>query len=246
MTDPRSNLTTVIADLEFVAAYWDDLATARLPLDAGLPWHGITILSAAAIEERDTQAWQDRLDRTVLAIGESPAPLDLAVVDTMVAITRDAAWLAGHLATPWGEQPRRVTLNGVPDPRGALLYTAQRLVWLTHLCDDETAAEWIDWIAPVARRLAGNTLRTLSLRLDGQILPIHCPWCVYHPDAPSWRIRILPSSPPQVAIVCQGDCEPPLREVDTWWAGRPCWLLPNWERLAVRVLTPAERLKRVS
>lgn len=244
MTDPRFSLADVIADLEFAAAHWEDLTTARLPLDAGLPWHGLTLLPAALLDERDTQAWAERLERSQLAIGESPAPLNLGVLDTMTGIARWADWLAGHIATPWNETPPPLGVSGTLDPRPALMYAAQRLTWIAGLADDETAAEWIDWAAPVARRMVADLYRTLSLRLDGQLLPMRCPWCITLAGGPTWRVRILPSSPPEIAIMCEGDCEPPLREVDTWWQGRPCWLLPNWGRLAHRFLTPAERLER--
>jgi hypothetical protein len=81
--------------------------------------------------------------------------------------------------------------------------------------------------------------RALSMLYTGQTIRVLCPWCDGRtPEQPvggayTWRVTVLPGN--QVAIICTGVCEPPAREVGTWWQGAPCWPISDWARLAKHV-----------
>jgi len=133
-----------------------------------------------------------------------------------------AAAVAEHTGLPALAPPR----FGELDARPHLRYAAEHL--------PESLAEWA---APITRRMVQRVADVLGMTYDGQTLAIVCPWCRgVTPETPAggahtWRVRILPGD--QVAIVCEsGTCEPPLREVGTWWQGCPCWPLGECERLA--------------
>ncbi|GII63560.1 hypothetical protein Skr01_36450 [Sphaerisporangium krabiense] len=252
-TAARSELTTAVAaDLVWVAHYWDDLAESRLPGTAR-PWRQPHLTPEQA-EERDQQARIERLERVGVMPGEHPAPVDVGVLDTMASILWDAVQLADAVTEHHGLAPLEYPSTAYADARPYLDYAAAHL-------PDEIA----DWAAPIARRLVDQTARTLALVLDGQLLDVVCPWCRgVTAEAPAggartWRIRNLlaeqdcrhghprrfcPTCEQHIAIVCEGACEPPHREVGTWWRGQPCWPLTDWENLARRVMSADEQITR--
>ncbi|MFD0883858.1 hypothetical protein ACFQ08_04710, partial [Streptosporangium algeriense] len=115
------------------------------------------------------------------------------------------------------------------DARPYILYAARRV--------PELPDEWVEWAAPTARRMVSRIASALCMVYDGQTLDVVCPWCS---NTAVWRVQELPGG--IVAIVCHGVCEPPAREVGTWWGGRPVWPLQDWERLAKHVQAAEQRL----
>lgn len=216
----------VAEDLRWVAEYWEDLTAARLPGTAR-PWRHHT-LTTEQQQERDRQAWQERLDRSSVAPGEHPAPLDLGILDTMLDVLVRADDLAAAVAQHAGLDPLPSPGLGQVDARQYLDFAAQYL-------DDDLAA----YAAPIARTMVSQVAHALALTYDGQRLDVECPWChgvtaeTPAGGARTWRVRELPGN--MVAIVCEGVCEPPSRDVGTWWRGAPVWPLSEWDWLAKRV-----------
>lgn len=213
-----------------LADLWPLLAETRIP-GTPPPWRPPE-LTAEQRAVRDHQARLDRLDTD--AIGWSAAPLHLAVVDVLTDLAAELGELADVIADGAGAAAP-VMSSALSDPRPLL-------AWCRTALGDADA----DTVAYVADRAAAMR-RTVERRTadvwDGMRLPIVCPWCRgVTPYAPAggehtWRMRMLPGSPQTVpAIVCEsGVCEPPERDVGTWWRGRPCWPVPEWEWLARRV-----------
>lgn len=224
-------LADVVADLDWVHAYWPDLTAARLPLTTPRPWRQAE-LSKQVRAERDAQARAERFDRTELSFGESPAPVDVNVLTTALDLLVYADDLAAALAAPAMCPPLPSPARGDLDARPYLHYAAARL----HELRDESLAEWA---APYARWMYDQAAAALAMVYDGQVLDVICPWCDGRtPEAPvggarTWRVVTLPGD--QIAIVCSGACEPPAKLVGTWWYGQPCWPISEWERLAKHV-----------
>lgn len=221
-----SYVRLVTEDLKWVAAYWEDLTEARLP-GTPRPWRHHT-LTADQQHERDREAWQERLDRSSVALGEHPAPLDLGVLDTMLDVLVRADDLAAEVAQHAGIEPLTPPVLGVVDARPYLEFAAK------HLTNDLAATA-----APITRMMVAQVAHALALTYDGQGLDVVCPWCRgVTPDMPAggartWRVRELPGG--LVAIVCESLCEPPSKDVGTWWRGCPVWPLSEWDWLAKRV-----------
>lgn len=221
-----SYVQLVTDDLQWVAAYWEDLVESRLP-GTPRPWRHQT-LTLDQRTERDKQAWQERLERSSIAPGQHPAPLDLGVLDTMLDVLVRADDLAAEIAQHVGVPPLAPPRLGATDARPYLQFAAK------HLTEDFTYAA-----APIARTMVVQTAHALALTFDGQRLDVECPWCNgVTPETPAggartWRVRELPGE--LIAIVCENVCEPPSKDIGTWWKGCPVWPLSEWDWLAKRV-----------
>ncbi|MFJ2029445.1 hypothetical protein [Streptosporangium sp. NPDC087985] len=213
----------VVADLEWVAEYWPDLIESRIP-GTRRPWRQ-TDLTPAAIAARDAQARLERFERSMLSLGASPAPVDVAILSSMLDLLVQADDLAAAVAHVAGDSPLPPPGPGELDARPYLLYAARRLP------DD-----LVEHAAPIAHRMVEQVARALCMVYDGQHLAVTCPWCGAD-DV--WRVRELPGG--MVAIVCEGVCDPPPKEVGTWWHGQPVWPISDWERLARRIRAAEER-----
>ncbi|MGS2641697.1 hypothetical protein [Streptosporangium sp. G12] len=221
-----TSLSEVRADLEWCIEYWPDLIEARIPGTAR-PWRQPQI-SADAREERDAQARAERFERTALSAGESPAPVDVAILSVVLDLLVRADDLAAELGPvrlcPILAPPR----PGDLDARPYLRYAAARI--------SEGSDELAEWAEPVVRRMQQQIAESLCMVYDGQTLAVTCPWCS---QTGVWRVQALPGG--QVAIVCHGVCEPPAREVGTWWGGQPVWPITQWTWLAQRVQAADEK-----
>lgn len=229
----RSSLVcAVIGDLEWVAAYWPDLVEARLPGTAR-PWRQPR-LTREQRAELDEAARRERLERSPDAPGEAPAPLDLGVLDTITGILAEAVEFAAAAAAYAGAPQLPPPSTALADARPYLRFLIEQIPALP---DPEAFA---DHIALTAARWVRQIARTLALVHDGQALAVVCPWCRgVTPQTPAggsytWRVRHLPGD--EIAIVCEsGSCEPPSRDVGTWWRGMPVWPLREWDWLARRL-----------
>jgi hypothetical protein len=236
MTDAPSELTELVrADLVWVAHYWEDLAESRLPGTAR-PWRQ-PHLTAQQADERDQQARIERIERASVMPGEHPAPVDVGILDTMSDILWNAVTISDEIRL-------RVTTAGPGLPSTAFADARPYLDYAAKNLTEDVAF----WAQPIARRMVGQVARALALVLDGQLLDVECPWCHGKtPETPvggalTWWVHALPGD--QIAIVCTGICEPPAREVGTWWRGQPCWPLADWEGLAARVMSDDEQASR--
>lgn len=227
----------VTADLEWVIAYWPDLTESRLPGTAR-PWRQPE-LTPEQRAERDHAARLERLDRSDDAWGETPAPVDVGVLDLMASLLWDADTIHEHVAQAAGLERLEPPSSAFADARPYLTYAAKHLLAVA----DEVV---LDEIAGITRAMKADIARALCLVYDGQRLDVECPWCCGRTElAPvggekTWRVRELPGD--LVAIVCEsGTCEPESRYVGTWWRGRPCWPVSEWDWLAKQVTATEER-----
>lgn len=219
-------LADVVADLEWVMVYWPDLVEARLPLATARRWRQPE-LSADARAERDAQARAERFERNALG-ADSPAPVDIAVLQTAldVLVYADdlAAAIAEHTGLPVLPPPQLGELDAWP----YLAYAA------AHLTED-----LVDHAAPIARHMVDQVARAVCMVYDSQVLDVICPWCSGRtPETPTggartWRVMLMPGD--LVGIVCTGQCSPPETDVGVWWYGQPCWPIARWTWLAKRV-----------
>lgn len=237
MTVARSELAQAVSEsLVWVAHFWEDLAESRLPGTAR-PWRQPHLTGEQA-DERDQQARIERLERVALMPGEHPAPVDVGVLDTMASILWDATVIADQVSRDINRMNLAHPSTAYADARPYLDYAA------AHITDDLA-----EWAQPIVARMVDQMATALALVLDGQLLDVTCPWCHGRTEqapvggARTWWVHVLPGG--QIAIVCTGLCEPPAREVGTWWQGKPCWPLGDWEGLAKRVQT-AETCERIA
>jgi hypothetical protein len=228
----------VITDLEWVIAYWPDLTESRLPGTAR-PWRQPE-LSPEQRAERDHAARLERDERGAWALGESPAPVDVGVLDLLASLLMDADIAHDHVSRGAGLERLDPPSSAFADARPYLEYTAKHLPAVPD--DDPIVLE----VARLARAMVDQIARALCLVYDGQRLDVECPWCEGRTElAPvggekTWRVRELPGG--LVAIVCEsGTCEPPSADVGTWYRGRPCWPTWDWEWLAKRLTANEER-----
>jgi hypothetical protein len=221
----------VITDLEWVIAYWPDLTESRLPGTAR-PWRQPE-LTPDQRAERDHAARIERDERAGFALGESPAPVDVGVLDLLASLLWDADTIHEHVAQAAGIERLAPPSTAFADARPYLAYAAKHLPYV-----DDAAV--LDVIAGYANGMKQDIARALCLVYDGQRLDVECPWCEGRTElAPvggekTWRVRELPGG--LVAIVCEsGTCEPESRFVGTWWRGKPCWPVSEWDWLAKQV-----------
>lgn len=222
-------LEDVVANLEWVAEYWPDLVDARIP-GTRRPWRQ-TELTPEAIAERDERDRIERFERSMLSLGASPAPLDVAVLSAVLDMLVQADDMAAQVADLLGYENLPPLGPGELDARPYLLFVARRVL-------DIGDEQFVEHVGRRAHTMVDRVAALLSMVYAGQHLDVECPWC-HQPDA--WRVRELPGG--QIAIVCESSaiCEPPMREVGTWWGGRPVWPIADWSRLARHIQAAEER-----
>lgn len=227
----------VIADLEWVIAYWPDLTESRLPGTAR-PWRQPE-LSPEQRAELDHAARIERAERSDDAWGETPAPVDVGVLDLLASLLWDADTIAGHcVVVPYAPAPE-LPSTAFADARPYLAYAVAHLGAVDELV--------MHAVATLTRSMKDQIAHSLCLLYDGQRLDVTCPWCEGRTEAApvggarTWRVRQLPGD--LVAIVCEGICEPPSKSVGTWWRGQPCWPVSEWDWLAKQVTATEKRGK---
>ncbi|MBF8193268.1 hypothetical protein ITP53_47900 [Nonomuraea sp. K274] len=187
----------------------------------------------------------ERYFRNNLSWGESPAPVDVDVLQTVLDIVVYADDLADDLAEQLDPATGRPILAsprlGEYDARPWLQYA---LACLHELPDDV-----VEWAWPRVQKIHERTARVLGMLYHGQTVKVVCPWCDGRAEeqpvggAYTWKVEVLPSN--QVAIVCHGvNCDPPAEHVATWLWGKPCWPITTWTRLAKHVIPEHERAQR--
>lgn len=209
-------------------------------------------LSPELRAERDREARLERLERSNLAPGEVPAPLDLAVADLLAEILTcadDLADLVSDTAKVARMPPAPFAFTD-PDP------------YLIHVLDLLPACRGHPH---VPRRVEGDcddlTFRTheqLGLLGDGQVLAAVCPWCAGRtaskPVGGERTLRVRAQLPRDVKsvvavppeevrwlVICEsGTCEPPEADCGERLRGRPAWpLRTEGDWLAQRIESTA-------
>lgn len=230
----------VVANLEWVIEYWPDLIEARLPL-ATKPLRQTRTISKEEIVLRDAAAQIERYFRNPLSWGESPAPVDVNVLQILFDVVVHADDLAAELGP--------VTLCPILAPPG--LGELDARPWLRYSLArlQELPEEWAEYAWPLIERIHQRAAHALAMLYHGQTVKVVCPWCQGRTDedpvggAHTWKVEVLPNN--HVAIICHGvNCNPPAEHVGTWLWGKPCWPITTWERLAKHVIPEPERARR--
>jgi len=218
----------VIQNLEWVIEYWPDLVESRLPMTTKPPRQTREI-NGEEKELLDAQARIDRYFRTHLAWGESPAPVDVDILQTLLDVLVLADDLAAELGPPAMCPILAPPGPGVLDARPWLRYSLARL--------HELPDDWCEWAWPTVERIYRRTAGALAEIYHGQTVRVICPWCkgrtAEQPTggAHTWRVELLPNN--EIGIICHGiNCDPPADVVSTWLWGKPCWPITTWQRLA--------------
>lgn len=228
------NREIVAANLEWVIEYWPDLIESRMPLTTK-PLRQTRTITGEEKDLLDAAEHLERYFRNNLSWGESPAPVDVDILQVLLDVVVHADDLAAELGPPVCCPILAPPALGVLDARPWLSYSLARL----HELDDD----WSAYVWPVVEKIYKRTAAALAEIYTGQTVKIVCPWCsgrtVEQPvgGAHTWQVEVLPNN--QVAIICHGtNCNPPADMVGTWLWGKPCWPITAWPRLAAR-LQPA-------
>jgi hypothetical protein len=223
-----TQLDRTIADLQLVADYWPGLRHLGDPA-VRRPWREPTITPEARAE-LDRQAWEERMERIDIAPGEHPDAVRPEVLDMLGDLLWTADDVAVAVAKAAGVQEPAQPSSAFADPGRLLAFTGWILPF-GHLADP--------YLLPYVARKTGDMVAmltaALSLSYDGQRLSVLCPWCKGAIlGERTLRVRVLPGD--MVGICCEFPlCSPPLRDVGTWWQGRPVWPLHMWPWLAQRI-----------
>lgn len=233
MTNPTNAAQDALNELAQIVGW---LASTLLPGTAK-PYSAPTMSD----EKLAARAMQDRAFRQVASVngmvplGESPAPMDLGVLDLLVEILVAADGIADEVSDA-AEMPRLAgAASWMADPTPYL----RRAAAFVGVCTTADQAR----IEAQCDELIHAALGMLGLIGDGQQLAVLCPWCggrsVSAPigGALTMRVRVrLPAGkkstvsvdPADVEwfVVCEGlGCSPPSKDCGERLRGRPAWPL---------------------
>jgi hypothetical protein len=228
MTHP-GDIRRAHASAAYLAEHWPALVEQRIPGTAR-PWRQLDVstLDPERREQLAAEARAERLDRADLAPGETPAPVDVLVLDLLADITEAADRLAAAVA-----ESARCGLLLPPAPTAY----ADPTSYLAHLQLHLDGSEYADLVEAAAGELgalARRTAEALRLVYDGQRLAGDCPWC-HQPRA--LVVRVPASEQLPMLVVCESTvvCEPPERDCGKSVRGRPAWPYYEWEWLGDRI-----------
>lgn len=219
-----------VRDLVEVADLVPFLALLRDP-GVRRPWREVHV-DAFRRAELDDEARAELADRNADAPGEHQDAARADVLDVLSGVLWRAEALAWHLSrAAWCPVLPDAPRDADPRPylrRAAACLPAAVTGW-------ENGKELAHWAADSAAELRADLAQALALHVDGHTVKATCPWCQGGLSGGySWRVRVLPGG--EVAIVCEsGVCQPPHKDVTTWWAGVPVWPFRDWPWLAKRL-----------
>jgi hypothetical protein len=243
--NPAHIVRAVITDLNWVADRWDDLVEYRLK-GTPRPWRQAGDLSPEQRAARDALARLEiaEADRWGRAPGHSPAPLHVSTLDVMVSVLAEADTLHETVAQQLGHDRLEPAMSALDSPVRFLRWIAERVQEAS-----EHEHDLLQELVDSARHMRTAVTAELGEIEDGQTLNAICPFCCgVTPRTPSGgartlRFRLVESrlrpGEREALIVCENDCRPFDREVDTWHRGRPAWPWSQWEWLAERLLPAA-------
>lgn len=217
----------------------DDLATVTelVPFLALLrdpavrrPWRE-THLDPWARAEIDAAAREERLERAEIAPGEHSDAARPEILDLLSGVLWRAQSLAWHLSRA-ALAPVLPDAPADGDPRPYLTHARECLV--PAVTKRPNGSEIAHWAADEAAAMLRDLEAALALNVDGHMIKATCPWCRGGlRGGYTWRVRIVVDEP---AIICEsGHCNPPSKDVGTWWKGCPVWRFPDWPWLARRL-----------
>ncbi len=206
------------ADLLWLADHVTDITDARLK-GTQRPWQQPADLTPTQAEARDVQAASERADRSVLSIGEHPAPLHLDVLDLLVDLLATADDLAERVAQAAGVERLPPAASAMADPTPYLRHAAEHLA--AAVMYDQQLGHHVE---AEAVRLRYDVAKALGEFVYGQRLLALCPWCRGGAEQGfTLRVREVHGHP---AVVCEsGTCEPPEADCGNWHRGLPAWPL---------------------
>lgn len=224
------NPEVVVLDhhLAEIADHALDLFHAAIP-GTPPPWTEPT-LTPEARAEADARARLERIERSELGMGESPAPCRVDVLDVILEVTVYADAVACQCATAVGLPTPPPAASAYADPRPHLAFIR------AHLADAWNAEP--DWAASWARQaasLAKEVARVLRLVRDGQVLKAECPWCHGAGQRNRWTMRIRDTRDGPVVVCTNPGCDPPEQDCGRRLGGQPAWPVHEWEWLATRM-----------
>lgn len=225
-----SALDRAIRDLREVEALVPFVALLRDP-QARRPWREVA-LDPYRRAELDAEARAELAERTEEAPGEHRDAARADVLDVLSGVLWRAEDLAAYVL-PAAWCPVLPPAGPAADPRPYLRAAAEHLpAAVTAWSNGKTFAYFA---ADRAAAILAEVEQALALVEDGHVVKALCPWCRGGlTGAYTWRVRIVPGGEP--AICCEsGLCDPPSRDVTTWWAGTPVWPLRDWPWLARRL-----------
>lgn len=187
---------------------------------------------------------------TMIPLGESPAPMDLNVLDLLVEILTTADELADLVSDTALVARMPSAPSAFTDPEPYLLHV---LDLLPACKNDHTPA----FIVKQCETVVFRARSMLGLIVDGQLLPMMCPWCGGRTSkhlfggAKTLRIRLVPTVNPKTGkdeqlpcVVCESTlCQPPEEDFGRTHRGRPAWPLDaegDW--LARRIAIATQRV----
>lgn len=243
------------------------LAASLLPGTAR-PWQPPQ-MSAEKRAELDAKARLERhatsdvVVHEIVPLGESPAPMDLDVMDLLV----DCLTAADELAVLVADSARSVHLpaatSAYADPTPYLNLVLDQLgnvgrcteaCALPGGCGHPLARDVLATVHARCESLVFRARSQLGLVTDGQLLDARCPWCdgrtSKHPvgGAKTLRVKVIPllnrttRAEEQVPVVtCEGgSCSVPASDFGVTHHGRPVWVEGEWAWLAQRIEVHAE------
>jgi hypothetical protein len=197
--------------------------------------------------ERDRLARLERLERSGIAPGETPAPLDLDVADLLSEILSAADELADLVSDTARVARMPSAPSAFTDPEPYLIHVTD----LLPACRKSPVV--VRSVEVRCDELTRRAHETLGLLGDGQVLDVVCPWCDGRmADRPvggvkTLRVRAqLPAGRPMARVdpaevrwlvVCEsGTCSPEPADCGERVRGRPAWPLnTEGEWLAMRL-----------
>jgi hypothetical protein len=239
----------------------DHLAANLMP-GTTKPWRAPQ-MSAEKRAELDRQEREDRLhiaqqgilpahlkgQSVVVPPGENPAPYDLDVADLLASILVDVDMLADlgahsietdllDWAGAWARDLCARSLLPTLAPASATSAFADPAPHIAFLADHLDVIAYVDpdllkEIAEKAQRHIDAAKVLLGHILDGQLLPLMCPWCRgrtgAHPmgGERTLRIRLSLGEEPRPLVVCEGGACEPGTASGVRWKGLPAWDLIN-------------------
>ncbi|TYK47171.1 hypothetical protein [Actinomadura decatromicini] len=231
----RSALDRALDDLREVETLVGFLALLRDPA-AKRPWREV-VLDAFQRAELDDEARAELADRTEDAPGEHRDAARPDVLDALSGVLWRAQDLAAYVLRAV-YHPALPEAGPAADPRPYLRAAREHLP--TAVTGWTNGKDFAYFAADRAAAMLDDLEAALALNVDGHTVKAVCPWCRGGlAGSYSWRVRALPGSTTDlslVVIVCEsGVCNPPTKDVTTWWKGVPAWPFRDWPWLARRL-----------
>jgi len=167
--------------LRTIRRHWGDLLAALA--EPAVPGPLFARPSVAALAAMRADQTAEYADRNTLAWGETPVPLNLSIVDAVMAVTWGLIELEDAVREALNEGPATRDRGRTPESRRAAAHWAALAVH-QRLSRRADGGPWLregtqiwEHVRDEADRLAGIVTRTLGIE-DGRptVLPWPCPW----------------------------------------------------------------------